>query len=723
MEREEDKREYELVKVEKPGVLAEEVARSYYEPDEEQVHLRDYLDVLRRRKWVAIVFLVVVVATVTIGSFIVSPKYKATATIQIGNENPNVLTFKDIYQIERPDDDYYQTQFNILKSRALAQRVIGSISKENKNAISSFFTDDSSDQSEKDLELQNAFLDNLEVDPIKNSQLVDVSFIALDPTFSAMIANKIASEYIDFTLDNKLNATRQARKWLEKQIEELQGQLESSEEKLNDYVARNQIIFLNQEKDYESVLTKQLSELSTTLSSATAERIKNETLFREIDQSGKNAQVLLDSPVIQSLIKEKAKLETEYADLSQLYKPDYPKMVRLTEQISKIGAQIENEKKAIIESVEMNYRTSVKREEKISSTIDDLQNKTVELQKKLVQYQILQREVETNRELYESLLQRLKEVGVSASLSASNIIILDHADVPIKPHFPRKGLNIAVSIIIGLFGGVFLAFFVEYLDNTIKNHEFIEKKVHLPILGLIPVSEEKDSTLRLTYGKSGVLAEAFRSIGTYIQFASVSRPPKTMLVTSPLEQEGKTTLSMNLSKHLVDFMGKGLIIDADLRKPQIHRILGMNNSIGLSSYLSGHVSREEIIRQSTFEGLDVITSGPIPPNPSELLGSALMRKLVDYLETQYDFIILDSAPVLGMSDSLIVSTFVDGVVVVVFAGKTPKDTLIQTKKMLNGVNAKIIGTVLNGIDKKTHYGYYSYYFSDYGESGNGQGKS
>lgn len=710
----------------------------YPQQQEEEINLRDYLNVLLRRKWTAITFFTVVVTTVLIATFLMKPVYRAAVTIKIDKENPNVLAFKDVYAVERVEDDYYQTQYKVLKSRSLAKRVIRS-SKLDKNpefAPKENPIENNPDNDKKrgnsrnvdeegDQNIIDAFLSRVAVEPVTRSRLVKVSFDAYSSELSASVANTIARSYIDFNVESKFEATQQARDWLEKQIQDIKAKVENSEEKLNEYAAKNGIIFITGRvtdpkggQGGEDIITKRLAELSTHLIQATSDRISREALYNESREGeAESNSIVLGNSLILAIKKDRAVLESEYSQLSRLYKSDYPKMVRLKEQIEQVKAQIDAETKKIVSGIKKDYEAAVKRENYLKSTIEKYKEDALKINEKMVQYLILKREVDTNKELYSGLLQRLKETGVSASLTTSNIQILDRAEVPRSPSKPNKRMNLLLSIMTGLFGGIGLAFFLEYLDNTVKSPDDLEKRIMLPSLGIVPYSSEADKespyALIASEDKKSPLSEAYRSIGTYIQFSSAARPPKTMLITSPRNSEGKTTTAVNTAVTLAQSYGKGVIIDADMRKPRLHKIFDVDNSNGLSAFLTGNVEfGDSLIQRTKAANLDVIPSGIIPPNPSELLSSNHMRDLLTRLFPLYSFIIIDSPPVLGLSDALIISTITDGVIMVVKAGETPRDAAVQTRKLLQGVNAKILGVVLNGIQESDlKYGSYSYYYS------------
>jgi len=715
---------------------------TYSIPEEQQPHLRDYLHVILRRKWIVITFFIAVVTSVTIGTFMMKPQYQSTVTIKIERENPNVVNFKEIVSLEPAWDseEYFQTQFRILKSKNLAKRVIRSLSldtnpefvpgQKNKESKAEadvlvkpvrLFEDESIDSG-----LVNALIGGIEVTPLQKSRLVNVSYMSHNPELSAKVANTIAESFIALNIESKFEATYQAREWLEKQLEILKAKVEQAEEKLNEYAAKSEIVFLEDRgkgAEGQNIITKKLSDLSTEMTHATADRIQKEALYNAI-RSGdaESSSVVMGNAVVQSLKKDYTALESEYNQQLKTYKPGYPKMVKLKEHINQLKKKIDLETKKVVSSIKKDYETAVKRESYLKSAFDAQKKEALNLNQRTIQYQILKREAETNKELYNGLLQRLKEAGVSSTLTASNIQVLDKAEVPKSPFKPNKAKNIMLALIIGLLGGVGLVFFVEYLDNTVKTPEDVEKKVYLPSLGLVPyyadTSKEKLPVEYITYadGKS-VVSEAYASIRTFLLLSTGGRPPRIIMVTSPARNEGKTTTAINTAISLTKSNVRVLLIDADMRRPRLHKIFSLDNTKGLSTYLSGNEELgDDMLRATKIPNLDVITSGPTAPNPAELLGSFRFMELLKS-SFLYNFIVIDTTPVLGISDSLIISPHTDGVIIVIKSGETPKEAAQEARRMLASVNAKILGVILNSIDqthmKYSHYyNYYRYYYSD-----------
>jgi len=432
----------------------------------------------------------------------------------------------------------------------------------------------------------------------------------------------------------------------------------------------------------------------------------------------------MNNPLILELKKNLASLDSEYNQKLKTYKPEYPKMVKLKEQIDQIKKKMDSEEKKIITGVKKDYDAALKREKYLRSEFEVQKKEALNLKDRSVQYQILKREVDTNRELYNGLLQKLKETGVSETLKASNIQVIDRAEVPKSPYKPNKRMNIFLSIIVGLFGGIGLVFFVEYLDNTIKTPEDLEKRVSLPTLGFIPFHGDNEGDLPVEYithadSKSPV-SEAYCTLRTFLLLSTGGRPPRIIAITSPASEEGKTTTAINTAISFARSGAKVLIIDADMRRPKLHKLFDVDNTSGLSTYLSGiEELTEDLMKETNIPNLHVITSGPVPPNPAELLNSLRLKELINSLYL-YNFIIFDTPPVIGLPDSLILSSYTDGVMLVAKSGKTTKETTLETRRMLEAVGAKILGIVLNAVDQSAmryshYYNYYRSYYRSYGD--------
>lgn len=743
------RREYPL----SPDLRQPSSYSSEYTADE--FHLRDYLHIVFKRKWIVIIFLASVVITTAILTFFMVPVYQSTVTIKIDDPHINALDQNRVSSA--PSPDYILTQLELLRSRRLAEKVVTNLNLASSNhflplrsklskawdisiypiksgisAFTSLFKsqDNSALASQPSdsgqayreaipIYLSSALTGRLQVTPVKNSQLVKISFEANYPDVSMSVANGIADAYIEYDLESRIDANRRAQEFLEKQIADTRQKTQNTENRLNDYASRNQIIFLDGSK--ESVLTKKLTEVTSSLGAATTERLQKEALYNQIKESGTAIPQILDNGLIQGLLREQANLEADYSNLSKTFTPDFPKMKNLKSQIDSVSSRIESEKARLKQSLEADYFAALKKENYLKKSSDSLKAQVLNFQERAVEYESLKREIDVDKELHNNLLQKLNEVGIAVMSKASSIQIVDRAVYPMSPTKPNKQRNLLLSIIFGLMGGIGLAFFMEYFDDTIKNTEEIEKSVRLPSLGMIPLQTQLDAGTKPLLAKTDLtnpVSEAFRSIGTFLLLSSSANPPKTILVTSPGAKEGKSTMCINIASALAEAIGDGIIIDADLRKPRLHNYFKLDNRNGLSKYLSGNTEFDttdgKLIKQTSLKGISIITSGPTPPNPSELLYSTKMKDLLDALQSKYNFVIVDAPPVMGMPDSILLSNLVDGTVLVVKAGETQKSALAETKKIFNSVNAKLLGVVLNGVKKNDFkYGYYSRYYSSY----------
>ncbi len=717
---------------------------------EEEVHMRDYFRIIMKRKRIVLIFFISVVITVSVLTLMMTPLYKSRVVIRIDKDSPDPLSAAGS-RGER-DAGYYATQYEILKSEVLSEKVIKKLNLDKNRdfipaesglskmltavespvngalsylsailapanpAKATSYVKDTDTEKEIPVYVIKYLIGGLEVLPVKNSELVEVSFISQNPEISTMVANAVAEAYIEYDLDSRIAATEQAKEFLTKQIEIARNKLEDSEKKLNDYASKNKIIFFDNEK--QGVNLKKFSDITSALSAATTERMQKEALLRELHESGSENPVIVNTPLIQDLMRQQATLESEYSNLSKTFTSDYPKMQNLEKQIKSIARKIEREKSSVLKSLESDYKASLKKEGTFKAAFQQQQNNVLDFQDRAAQYSTLKREADVNKELHNGLLQKLNEVSVAAMSKSTSIQVVDKARYPTSPCKPNKPKNILLAIVFGLVGGIGLAFSLEYFDNTIRDVHDIDKKVHIPTLGMIPLQEQTDSSrgLMIAHSKDiNAFTEAFRSIGVHLLSAS-AKLPRAILVTSASEKEGKTTVCASTAVALSESVGNGIIIDADLRKPRLHDVFDLDNSAGLSTVLSGKIGfdgmDDSIIRPTSIKGLSIMTSGPIPPNPSELLLSARIKDLIEALGAKFNFVIIDSVPLMGMPESVYLSKIVDGTILVVRGGGTSKDALTEATRIFNNVDAKILGVVLNGTNgRDLKYGPYSYYSS------------
>jgi len=732
-------------------------SNEYYQPPQpaytspssqepKEAELRDYWKVILKRKWTIISFTFIVLIATGVMTFTMTPIYRSTATLQINKENPQVVDFKEIFSVNMMEMDYYQTQYRVLESRTLAKRVIHFLNlsehpeflpkpqtayQEWKGKILASFSgffgspkeDASPSETKKEILLINRFLSRLKIEPIRNSRLVKIHFDSNYPELSAQISNTLATTYMQQNLEIRFITTETAKEWLTGQLQDLKGKVERADEDLHIFGSKHDIISLDEK---ENVTMQRLSELNEALTKAESDRIAKEAAYRQIkDGNIDSLPPILESKLISDLKQAYIQLEAQYVKQLETFKTDHPEMARLKKQMEILKAHLDGEISKIAAGIKNDYESGLKRETLLRQAFEQQKKKAMEMKEKAIQYNILKREADTNREIYKGLLQRMKEAGISAGITASNIQLLDQAELPIKPHKPNKDLNLILALIVGLFLGIGLAFFFEYLDNSVKTPEDVEQLVRLPFFGLVPeISHERRRRVDgetscpvelITYGHpKSMLSEAYRNIRTSILLSFSGKPPKKIAISSPNPAEGKTTTAINTAIALSQTGARVLIIEADLRKPRIHRIFEQENGDGLSNYLSGHAELDSIIKNTEIPNLSCILSGPLPPNPSELLGSSVFKSMIESLGERFDHIILDAPPILGFTDSVILSTSVDGIILVVHGGKTPKETLQRAKDVLFQVNARILGVVINRVNiRRSGYGYYYYRYHDY----------
>ena len=717
-------------------------------PDEyldEEVHLRDYLRVILKRRWMIATVFLVLVTTVTISNLNMDPVYRATTQILIDKENPNVVNIEEVVGINAADRDYYQTQYEILKSKSLALKVIKDLDLKNSpefapkdggfslmGTISSSMkyvlewikgiTSSAENPADKNFnpdheynEIIEAYLGRLNVSPIRNSRLVDVSFEGGDPEIVARIANTHAKLYTQSGLERKYSASEDAIAWLNLRIKEEAKILKEKETDIQKFREKEGLAAVDFE-DRQGIIIQSLNDLNAALIQATTERLKKENLFSELTRLSQQPEMVESMPaiasnqVIQELKSQYVELTGEYYNLSNKYGKEHPKMVRLSAAMKGIKEKIAQEVKKTLQSVEAEYRLALAEEKSIRQAMEEKKREALALNAKQIEYNSLKRDMETSRSLYESLLKRAKEAGLTEGLKATNIVVVDPARIPDHPVKPKKARNILLAIIVGLTLGVGLAFFFEYLDNTINTPDELERYFKVPFLGVVSkfkADAPGEEIIVHSNPKSNV-AEGFRTIRTNLLFSSPDVEKKHILITSPLPRDGKTLQAANIAVSFAQMGKKVLLIDADMRKPRIHEIFNLERSPGLSEYLAG---KESGPQSTGITGLEVFTSGRTSPNPAELLGSKRMKELLGSgrARDDFDMVIIDSPPVLSVADAAILSVVSDGVVMIVNAGSTPRPAIQRAIQQLSDVEAKLIGCVLNNMDFKKESYYYSYY--------------
>ena len=606
-------------------------------PEAREVTLGDYIKIIQKRLGLIIAFLLIIPSAVIIYVFITKPVYRATASILIEKTPPKVTNIEDVSsQSYGLTQEYYQTQYKILSSRTLSERVFDTLhlSKD----------PDFSEVKDPVGDLNNS----IKVEPVRNSQIVLIQVEDTDALRASAIANTLAKEYIQMDIETRNRATKEAAGWLESQLSGIRDKMRQSEEALNKYIQENKIVAM---PDIEK---------------------KSESLLESLKQS-------------------KSKIETELAEAGKRYKEKHPKMIALKAQLEETNRKLEQET-----------------------------NTLLNLNQKMVQYNFLKKEAESTQQLYTSMLTRSKETNVTEKLQASSIRIIDNASPPRNPFKPKKAQSIIISLFLSLLCGIGISFLLEYLDSTIRTANDVSIYLNLPFLGYIPAADKEAKTdsekSLICYQKpKSVITEAYRAIRTSILFASPEdKPLKSILITSSLPQEGKSFTSSNMATIFTQVNERVILLDIDMRRPKIHKMFNVEQKLGLSNFLTGNITLDSVIKPTVIPNLSIITSGIIPPNPSELLTSAKIRLLFEELKSKFDRIVIDSPPILSVADTSLLANIVDGVILVVKGASTRLDAVVRSKQKMLEAKAKIIGVIINNIEpeKEDRYYYYHYYYNE-----------
>jgi len=697
--------------------------------------LRELLRILHKHRLMILAVVAVMFSAVALVTYRIRPIFEASARIEINGETPDLSNLRELFLQMPSTDDYIQTQVRILQSDDLAMQTIRALRlyEDSQFAVRPVgSTTNAPFTSSEELRLINAFHGHLTVGMVHNSRLVEVKFESTVPKQAADVVNTLSDLYVENNFRKKYESAMQASDWMANQLRELKVKMEQSHEALVKYERDNQIFALDQG---QNVTVSKLADLNKSLTDAEADRMTKESQY-ELVQTHRldDLAAVMQNPMIQDLERQHNQAANTLAEEQATLGPKHPKVLQTERQLQEIDAQLEAQKQAVAGRIESDYQASLNREQLLRKAFDQQKNEANTLNSKLVEYSLLRRDYETNQQLYEGLLQKLKEAGISSGLRSSNIHVVDRARPPITPVRPRKSLNLMLSVIVGLALGCALALFNEYLDNSVKIPEDVEQLVNQPVLGIIPAvssvaayprrkplprtvaASPATSELATVSQPQSVVSEAYRALRTSLLLSTSRHAPQLILISSGQPREGKTTTALNLAITLAQRGDRVVLIDTDLRRPRIHRSFQMTNERGLSTFLTSQAPAEDLARPvRQVPNLFVITSGPTPPNPAELLSSEPLEVLFAELRRHFDFIVLDSPPAITVADSLILAAHADGVMLVVHGGVTTRETLRHTTKLMNSVNARLLGVVLNNVDVRSvdYKYYYSNYYGDY----------
>jgi succinoglycan biosynthesis transport protein ExoP len=723
---------------------------SYNSLPAQESTLREYFRILVKRRWVVLGTVAVIFGVAAIATLRATRIYQASGSIAINKTDPFQFNFKnsgndDVNYSDSADVD---TEVRILRSDLLALQVIKELNLDKRPDFGgkgapapgslALTTDQLQPDSAATSRLLAIFRGNLTVSSVPGTRIIDIEYRSPDPQVAARVVNTLMTTYVEQNFKTRFESTMQASEWLSKQLEDLKMKVETSQEKLVEYQKQHDILGIDEK---QNIITSKLDELNKELTAAESDRMEKESIYRlaqskdlgtavaaAADAEGTSAPGGQSSTLLGTLQTQEANLKIQLAQLSTQFGPSYPKIAQINSQIKEVDAQIQLEIKKVVERARGEYLASLQRENMLSQAMEKQKQDANGLNQSAIEYSLLKREVDTDRALYEGLLEKLREAGVTAGLRSNNFRMVDTARVPTSPSQPNVPRNLAFALALGLSTGVGLAFLLEGIDNTVRTPEQAQAVSALPSLGMIPLSSKNGAELgssqrlAVTSSREAVelvtqarpqsqMAESYRALRTSLLLTSVGGPPKTILVTSALPQEGKTTTSINCSIVLAQKGSRVLLIDADLRRPGIHKALGWGPRTGLSNVLTGSATvQQATVRSNLLPNLFVLPAGTPPPNPAELLASSNMGDLLTRLREEYDHVVIDTPPTLSVTDAVIVSTRADAVILVIRSGQTTKQALRRARDILMRVNARVSGVLLNAADLRSpdYYYYYEY---------------
>ena len=688
------------------------------------VHLLDRLAVVfKHLRLVAAVF-AGVVGIAMLESYSATPLYKAQARIVIQDERSTAiasLASSDPAYWQDPEP-YFNTQYRILQSRGLARRVIKTIPAPPetqpgtlgrltalprqmlnrwRGAPVGAVEGPGRDETLPESAAIGAFLGGLEIVPVKGTRLVEVVYTSPDPKYAALAANALAREYVQQNLDSKLLNTTNTLDWLKSELEKQRGKVEAAERAMANYQEGQNAMSLD---NRQNIVVARLVSLNEAVTKAKTARLQKESLHRQLggvtaDTPGVDTfPVVAQNTTIQDLKQQIARLVADKTAIRQRLQEAHPQVQALNNQIETAQLRLRSETNKAIEAIGNDYRAALAEERSLTASLEDQKRQAMDLNRKGISYSILEREAEGERNVYNALLQQEKEMRVVSNSRANNVQLMDSAEVPGGPYTPNHGRDWLMALVLGLALGVGLAYTIEYLDDTVKIPDDVTRRLKLPLLGLVPAVNDGQVPV-LINPVPHEFGESFRSLRTSLVFTSGGDGKRLIAVTSSQPLEGKTTTACNLAVALALGGARVMLIDADMRRPGLHRTIGLRNAVGLSHVLTGQSRIRDAVQRTSEPNLYVMTAGRTPPNPSELLSSSRMQSLVANLQSgPFDWVIIDTPPVLAVTDAVIIAPYVSGLVFVVGSEMTRRAHAERAIETLQSVRTNILGAVLNRVD-------------------------
>ncbi|WP_415890403.1 GumC family protein [Neptuniibacter sp. SY11_33] len=711
--------------------------------DEEVIDLRQYWRTLMRNKWGILGFGFVVTVLTILVVFSMKPVYRATATLMIESQQANVVSIEEVYGLDKSNSEYYLTQFEIIKSRKLAEKVVNKLNLQehpefNQEPGFSFNwremlpfelpgdadkgpVDEKAAQQAEFNKFIDAFRTRVTVSPVRKTQLVKITFEANDPRLAAEVANAIGNAYIEGNLEAKLEVTLQASGWLSERLGSLLADKKAAEAKYQAFLDAEDVAG---EDGGSSIANKQLELVSNKLIDSQKDRLRLESLNDQIIAAKGSVSRLelvpgvLQDRTVQEFKRSLLEVQLKKSELAKRYGAKHPKMEAVQSELNRAYGALNSQIRSVINGIKSDYKAALASEKSLQKTLESNRTSVKDVQRLEFKRKELKQEVDAKTAIYETFVQRFNETNATGDLNTANARIVDPAIVPVLPAKPKKKLIVVAAFIASLMAGVVFAFLLEALNNTVQTAEDVENKLASTLLGILPLlkasKDNPDPAYREFIGDmSSGFAESVRTIRTGIVLSSLDNPHKVLAVTSTMPGEGKTSVALSMAFALGQ-MEKVLLIGADMRRPAFHKALGMDkNAVGLSNFVAGTAKLEECIQRHESGGIDVIGSGTIPPNPLELLSSKRFAKALAALEEKYDRIVIDTAPSQSVSDAMVLSPLVGGMIYVVKADSTTYQQAKAGIKRLKDVNAPLIGVVLNQVNTKKASKYYGAEYGGY----------
>jgi len=756
-------------------------------PEKKEIDIVEIWRVVVKRRWIIAASAAIVVIAAAVLSFTKTPLFRARATILIGEPSSSMLNISDIYRPYYRSNyigTYFNTQLNLLASRSLAERVSRRMNLASRREFQTLAEPRKSlfqtakniltfrwirpakreepEQEPSDTDsvpswipqdpnsmYASLILGRLSISPVEETRIVGVSYTSPSPVLAADIVNALAEEFLIYSVETRSEATRQASDFLSEQIAQLRDDLTAKEKDLQKYGEEKKILFL---REKESTVVNKFSDLNSALTGAQIDRLNKEVKYRELKSLNVDSMPQsVSSSIIQSLKTEYARLKNDYDVKSNIFKPSYPEMIKLKTQLDNTKKELESEIEKAVEAAEIEYRTARNKEASLANMLESQRTDVVKMNNNAILYNSLKIEVENKRSLLNSLVAKQNETEVSAridGLKTSTVKIIDKAMIPRTPFSPNHRRSLLMALFLGLFGGIGLGFLIEYLDNTVKTPEEVEKLAGLPSLGVIPCISRDGikkrgyySPYSYSYGQENTgsredipevkkvelvnhlhprfaISEVYRTIRTSILFAKSESPPQSIAFSSAVPQEGKSATVTNMAISFSQLENRVLVIDGDMRRPRLHKIFKVRNMRGLSTYLTGKAALEEVVHETSIENIWLLPSGPHPPNPTELLNSKKMKELMKEVREKFDTILVDSPPALAVTDPVIISSLSDCTVLVIRAGKTPRKSFLSAIEEIKKASAPIVGVVFNEMKVRKNGYYptnYHHYMDEYYE--------